>query len=87
MNAIKEDGKSEAKKHHRIHLGYLHLLHITLAHNANGDLCRAWLTEDYHFDLTPIKTMYQKAYRQAAGTIILRLKDAPDGKLIYEFSM
>jgi hypothetical protein len=62
-------------------------LRITLAHNANGDLCRAWLTEDYHFDLTPIKTMYQKAYRQAAGTIILRLKDAPDGELVYEFSM
>jgi hypothetical protein len=62
-------------------------LRITLAHNANGDLCRAWLTEDYHFDLTPIKIMYQKAYRQEAGIIILGLKDAPDGELIYEFAM
>ncbi len=62
-------------------------LRMTLAHDANNDLCRAWLTEDYHFDLTPIKTMYQKAYRQAAGTIILRLKDAPDGELVYEFAM
>ena len=62
-------------------------LRISIAHNANNDLCRAWLTEDYHFDLTPIKTMYQEAYRQEAGTIVLRLKDAPDGKLIYEFAM
>ena len=46
-------------------------LHASLAHNANGDLCKAWLTEDYHFDLTPIKTMYQNAYRQEAGTIVL----------------
>ncbi len=62
-------------------------LRATLAHNANGDLCRAWLTEDYHFDLTPIKTLYQEAYQQEAGIIILRLKDAPDGNLVYEFTM
>ena len=62
-------------------------LRITLAHNAHNDLCRAWLTEDYHFDLTSIKTLYQQGYQQEAGTIILRLKDAPDGELIYEFVM
>ena len=62
-------------------------LHISLAHNANNDACEAWLTDNYQFDLTPIKTMYQKAYRQEAGTIILRLKDAPDGELVYEFTM
>ena len=62
-------------------------LHTSLAHNANGDGCEAWLTDNYRFDLTPIKKMYQKAYRQEAGTIILRLKDAPDGELVYEFTM
>ena len=62
-------------------------LRITLAHNANNDLCRAWLTEDYHFDFTSIKTLYQQGYQQEAGTIILRLKDAPDGELVYEFTM
>ena len=62
-------------------------LRITLTHNANNDLCRAWLTEDYHFDLTSIKTLYQQGYQQEAGTIILRLKDAPDGELIYKFAM
>lgn len=58
-----------------------------IAHNANGDTCEAYPTENYRFDLTPIKKMYQEAYRQEAGTIILRLKDAPDGTLIYEFAM
>ena len=62
-------------------------LPVSLAHNANGDACEAWLTEDLNFDLTPIKTMYQKAYQQEAGTIILRLKDAPNVELVYEFTM
>lgn len=31
--------------------------------------------------------MYQEAYRQEAGTIILQLKNAPDGELVYEFTM
>jgi hypothetical protein len=62
-------------------------LRIFLAHNANDDLCRAWLTEDYRFDLTPIKTMYQESYQQKAGTIVLRLKDAPNSELVYEFDM
>ena len=62
-------------------------LPVSLAHNANGDACEAWLTEDYNFDLTPIKTMYQEGYRQEAGTIILRLKDAPNTDLVYEFTM
>ena len=62
-------------------------LSIFIAHNANGDTCEAYPTEDYHFDLTQIKTMYQEAYRQEAGTIILRLKDAPNIDLVYEFAM
>ena len=62
-------------------------LHVSLAHNANGDACEAYLTEKYQFDLTPIKNMYQEAYRQEAGTIILRLKNAPDTDLVYEFTM
>ena len=62
-------------------------LRISLVHNANDDLCRAWLTENYHFDLTPIKTLYQESYRQEAGTIILSLKDAPNQELVYEFTM
>ncbi|MDE0470100.1 MAG: hypothetical protein OYL97_23880 [Candidatus Poribacteria bacterium] len=62
-------------------------LHASIAHNANGDTCEAYPTDNYRFDLTPIKTLYQNAYRQEAGTIILRLKNAPNGELVYEFTM
>ena len=62
-------------------------LRVSLAHNANHDPCQAWLTDDYHFDLSPIKTLYQEAYQQEAATIILLLDDAPDGQLVYKFSM
>ncbi len=58
-----------------------------IVHNANGDTCEAWPTEDYRFDLTPIKTMYQKSYQQKAGAIVLQLKDAPNSELVYEFDM
>ena len=58
----------------------------TLAHNANSDPCEAWITEGYLFDLAPIKALYQKAYRQDSGIIVLQLKDAPAGALVYEFA-
>ena len=62
-------------------------LSVSLAHNANNDPCEAWLTDDYHFDLSAIKTLYQAAYQQKDGTIILLLQGAPDGQLVYEFAM
>ena len=62
-------------------------LHASIAHNANGDTCEAYPTDNYRFDLTPIKKLYQKAYQQEAGTIILRLKNAPNGELVYKFAM
>ena len=62
-------------------------LGASLAHDANGDSCEAWLTEDWDFDLTPIKRMYQDAYRQDAGTIVLRLEHAPEPSLVYEFML
>ena len=60
-------------------------LRVSLAHNANGDTCEASITEDHVFDLTPIKTMYQKGYRTDEGTIVLGLKGGPLGGLFYEF--
>ena len=62
-------------------------LSIYIAHNANGDTCEAYPTEDYHFNLTPIKNLYHKHYWQDAGTIILQLKDAPESELVYKFTM
>ena len=54
---------------------------------AHGDRCRAYLIEDYDFDLTPIKTLYQAAYQQDAGTIVLLLETAREdlATLIYAF--
>ena len=60
-------------------------LRVSLAHNANGDTCEAWITEDYHFDLTPLKEVYQTGYQTDTGTIVLRLKDAPPSDLAYDF--
>ena len=45
-------------------------LFVSLAYNANSDTCREWITEDYHFDLTPIKEAYQKSYQTDTGTIV-----------------
>ena len=61
-------------------------LSVSIAHNANGDLCEGWVTEEYDFDLTPIKMMYQEAYGEDAGTMILRLENAPDLDLVYTFA-
>ena len=64
-------------------------LSISLAHNANGDRCKAWITEDYHFDLTPIKEVYQEDYRTETGTIALfwtdRSTEEPPFDVHYEF--
>ena len=61
-------------------------LNVALAHNANDDPCEAWITEGYLFDLAPIKALYRKAYRQDSGVIVLQLKDAPAGTLVYKFA-
>lgn len=58
-------------------------LQAVLAHNANGDSCEAWITETYHFNVSPLKTRYQKAYRTETGTIVLRIKGIP--ALVYTF--
>ena len=61
-------------------------LRVSLAHNANGDTGnQESFSEDYHFNLTPIKEVYQRAYRTDEGTIILRLKEAPPSNLAYDF--
>ena len=58
---------------------------VHLAHNAQSDACEAWITQDYLFNLTPLKARYQEAYQQEEGAIVLLLKDAPED-LVYEFA-
>jgi hypothetical protein len=54
-----------------------------IAHDADGDLCRALLGRTLRFDLTPLKRAYQANYRRASDTIILH-GNWP-GPLRYEF--
>ena len=63
-------------------------LGVSIVHNANLDFCERWVEEVYHFDLTPIKTMYQEAYKQDAGTIVLNLEGLPEDAdtLTYDFA-
>lgn len=62
-------------------------LQVSLAHNGNGDLCRAYPTETYGFDLTPIKMLYQEAYQEDAGTVVLLFRETPEDvpDLMYTF--
>ena len=59
-----------------------------LAHNGNGDSCERWVTETYAFDLGVIKTLYQEAYQQNTGRVVLLLDviEIPEKRrIVYEF--
>ena len=58
-------------------------LAIAITHDAHGDACERWVTEDLRFDLTPVR----KAYQEDTGVIRLLLDPAPpdDGDLTYRF--
>ena len=60
-------------------------LAVALAHNANGDACQRWVTQDYLFNLAPLKARYQEEYQQDAGAIVLRLEGIAS-ELVYEFA-
>ncbi len=60
-------------------------LDVAIAHDADGDPCEAYPTEDYYFILDPIKARYKASYGAGPGTIVLRLDRAPVGPLVYAF--
>ena len=47
---------------------------LFLAHDANGDRCRAYPTESYRFDLAPVRTLYNQAYGSSEGVVRLVLR-------------
>jgi hypothetical protein len=53
-----------------------------LAHDADGDPCRALILEDLRFDLAPLRRHYQDAYGQGPGTIAIVLAGR---QITYEF--
>ena len=59
-------------------------INIRLSHNANNDICKAYLTEELTFDLTPLKEAWQEVYQQESGTIIINLEGF-DEPISFEF--
>lgn len=57
---------------------------IAIYHNANGDMCRAWLTREITFDLSALADAWRRAYQQRHGTILLRLRGYSEG-ITYDF--
>ena len=57
-------------------------LPITLIHDANGDPCEAYPSEQLRFDLRPISQLYQETFNQDSGTVDLLLA-GHSGPLIY----
>ena len=59
-------------------------LAITLVHDANGDRCEAFPSEQLRFDLRPITRLYQETLNQDSGTVFLYLA-GHSGPLVYRF--
>ncbi len=51
---------------------------VLFSHNANGDMCEAFFTELFSFNLTPLKDRYQELYHETSGTIKIRLEGGID---------
>ena len=60
-------------------------LSAELAHNANDDICEAWLTDSRVFELDLIRTRYQQFYEPGPGRVILKIEGVPEEHLVYDF--
>ena len=47
---------------------------VKLAHDANGDTCKALLSRVLRFDLSPLKAAYATAYQATSGIMKLNLR-------------
>ncbi len=64
------------------------ILDVFLTHDDHGDSCEAYPTERHAFDLTPIRALYQEAYGEDAGGVVLRIRDGDMNvldEITYEF--
>jgi len=52
-------------------------LEVVLSFEDN-DMCEALITKDISFDLKPVAALWKNSYREASGTVILRLKGYSD---------
>jgi hypothetical protein len=55
---------------------------ILLSHDSNSDFCKSIIKKELSFDLSPLKSEYQKFFLSRLGTIALLLDNL---KIRYEF--
>lgn len=48
---------------------------VYLAHDAKGDTCYAMVSRMLRFDLSPLKTLYNNAYRRTTGVMVIHVAD------------
>lgn len=48
---------------------------MLLAHNANGDSCKAIIKETLRFDVSPLRAHYHEIYGPEPGIVLLCLRD------------
>ncbi|MCP4583971.1 MAG: hypothetical protein GY839_20360 [candidate division Zixibacteria bacterium] len=56
---------------------------VFLSHNAHGDMCQAYFTENLSFDLRPLKELYRNYYGEAGDTLYLSI-DGLEQPVVYE---
>ena len=59
-------------------------INVLLSHNANNDLCEAYLSEELMFDLKPLKEAWQQTYQQESGTIVVQIYGLEES-IVYKF--
>ena len=55
-----------------------------IAHNANGDMCRALLKRNIRMNLLPLANAYRSSYQQTHGSVLIQLSGATK-TLLYVF--
>ena len=60
-------------------------LPAVLRHDANGDMCEAFPTASYAFDLALVRARCRAIYGPGAGRVALQLDGVPEDGLVYEF--
>ncbi len=51
---------------------------VLFSHESNDDMCEAFFTELFSFNLNPLKERYQELYRETSATIHLRIEGGTD---------
>jgi hypothetical protein len=46
---------------------------VKLAHDANGDMCKALLSRVLRFDLSPLKALYNSSYQTGTGIMVIHI--------------